>query len=32
MSGPESVLTCEGTSEMHTLIVGQPLTGTAAFR
>jgi glutaryl-CoA dehydrogenase len=28
----ESVLTYEGTSEMHTLIIGQALTGTAAFR
>jgi glutaryl-CoA dehydrogenase len=28
----ESVLTYEGTSEMHTLIVGQALTGIAAFR
>jgi alkylation response protein AidB-like acyl-CoA dehydrogenase len=27
----ESVLTYEGTSEMHTLIVGQALTGHAAF-
>jgi glutaryl-CoA dehydrogenase len=27
----ESVLTYEGTSEMHTLIVGQALTGQAAF-
>ena len=28
----ESVLTYEGTVEMHTLIVGQALTGQAAFR
>src|SRR5918996_1355652 len=28
----ESVLTYEGTSEIHTLIIGQALTGTAAFR
>ena len=28
----ESVLTYEGTSEMHTLIIGQALTGVAAFR
>ncbi len=28
----ESVLTYEGTSEMHTLVVGQALTGVAAFR
>ena len=28
----ESVLTYEGTTEMHTLIVGQALTGLAAFR
>ncbi|MGI5459210.1 acyl-CoA dehydrogenase family protein [Streptomyces sp. CA-249302] len=28
----ESVLTYEGTSEMHTLVVGQALTGHAAFR
>jgi glutaryl-CoA dehydrogenase len=28
----ESVLTYEGTSEMHTLIIGQALTGMAAFR
>jgi glutaryl-CoA dehydrogenase len=28
----ESVLTYEGTSEMHTLIIGQALTGTPAFR
>lgn len=28
----ESVLTYEGTSEMHTLVVGQALTGHVAFR
>jgi glutaryl-CoA dehydrogenase len=28
----ESVLTYEGTGEMHTLVVGQALTGQAAFR
>lgn len=28
----ESVLTYEGTSEMHSLIIGQALTGIAAFR
>jgi glutaryl-CoA dehydrogenase len=28
----ESVLTYEGTVEMHTLVVGQALTGLAAFR
>ncbi|UXA10346.1 acyl-CoA dehydrogenase family protein [Mycobacterium sp. SMC-8] len=28
----ESVLTYEGTSEMHTLMIGQALTGVAAFR
>ena len=28
----ESVLTYEGTSEMHTLVVGQALTGIQAFR
>lgn len=28
----ESVLTYEGTVEMHTLVVGQALTGVAAFR
>ncbi|WP_199254708.1 acyl-CoA dehydrogenase family protein [Mycolicibacterium mengxianglii] len=28
----ESVLTYEGTSEMHTLVIGQALTGTPAFR
>lgn len=28
----ESVLTHEGTSEMHTLVIGQALTGHQAFR
>jgi alkylation response protein AidB-like acyl-CoA dehydrogenase len=28
----ESVLTYEGTAEVHTLIVGQALTGIGAFR
>jgi glutaryl-CoA dehydrogenase len=28
----ESVLTYEGTHEMHTLVIGQALTGEAAFR
>jgi glutaryl-CoA dehydrogenase len=28
----ESVRTYEGTDEVHTLILGQKLTGTAAFR
>nr|WP_167759546.1 acyl-CoA dehydrogenase family protein [Mycobacterium sp. PS03-16] len=28
----ESVLTYEGTSEMHTLVIGQALTGMSAFR
>jgi glutaryl-CoA dehydrogenase len=28
----ESVLTYEGTEEMHTLVVGQALTGHQAFR
>ena len=32
MANLESVLTYEGTSEMHTLVVGQALTGHAAFR
>jgi glutaryl-CoA dehydrogenase len=27
----ESVLTYEGTSEIHTLVVGQAITGIAAF-
>jgi glutaryl-CoA dehydrogenase len=32
MANLESVLTYEGTPEMHTLVIGQTLTGTAAFR
>lgn len=32
MNNLESVLTYEGTVEMHTLVVGQALTGVAAFR
>ncbi|MGB7425805.1 MAG: acyl-CoA dehydrogenase family protein, partial [Ornithinimicrobium sp.] len=32
MNNLESVLTYEGTPEMHTLVVGQALTGQAAFR
>ena len=28
----ESVLTYEGTSEMHTLVIGEHLTGIAAYR
>ncbi|WP_182909252.1 acyl-CoA dehydrogenase family protein [Microbispora sp. H13382] len=32
MTNLESVLTYEGTPEMHTLVVGQALTGHAAFR
>ena len=28
----ESILTYEGTVEMHTLMIGQALTGQAAFR
>ncbi|WP_300682812.1 acyl-CoA dehydrogenase family protein [Nocardioides sp.] len=32
MNNLESVLTYEGTVEMHTLILGQALTGEAAFR
>ncbi|MGB3731575.1 acyl-CoA dehydrogenase family protein [Microbacterium sp.] len=32
MNNLESVLTYEGTSEMHTLVVGQHLTGIASFR
>jgi glutaryl-CoA dehydrogenase len=32
MANLESVLTYEGTSEMHTLVIGQALTGCAAFR
>ena len=32
MSNLESVLTYEGTTEMHTLVLGQALTGQAAYR
>ncbi len=32
MNNLESVLTYEGTTEMHTLVVGQALTGLPAFR
>ncbi len=32
MTNLESVLTYEGTPEMHTLMIGQALTGQAAFR
>ncbi len=32
MNNLESVLTYEGTTEMHTLVVGQAITGEAAFR
>jgi glutaryl-CoA dehydrogenase len=32
MNNLESVLTYEGTHEVHTLVVGQALTGTSAFR
>lgn len=32
MNNLESVLTYEGTVEMHTLVVGQAMTGEAAFR
>jgi len=32
MNNLESVLTYEGTVEMHTLVVGEALTGHAAFR
>jgi glutaryl-CoA dehydrogenase len=32
MNNLESVLTYEGTVEMHTLVVGQALTGVSAFR
>ncbi|WP_370619855.1 acyl-CoA dehydrogenase family protein [Mumia qirimensis] len=32
MNNLESVLTYEGTSEMHTLIIGQALTGIPAYR
>ncbi len=32
MNNLESVLTYEGTAEMHTLVIGQAMTGHAAFR
>jgi glutaryl-CoA dehydrogenase len=32
VSNLESVLTYEGTSEMHTLVLGQAVTGIAAYR
>ena len=32
MNNLESVLTYEGTEEMHTLVVGEALTGIAAYR
>jgi glutaryl-CoA dehydrogenase len=32
MNNLESVLTYEGTHEIHTLVVGEALTGTGAFR
>jgi glutaryl-CoA dehydrogenase len=32
MNNLESVLTYEGTAEMHTLVLGQALTGIAAYR
>jgi len=32
MNNLESVLTYEGTVEMHTLVLGQVMTGHAAFR
>ena len=32
MNNLESVFTYEGTNEMHTLIIGQALTGISAFR
>jgi glutaryl-CoA dehydrogenase len=32
MNNLESVFTYEGTNEMHTLIIGQALTGIPAFR
>jgi len=31
MTNLESVITYEGTSEIHTLVLGQALTGHAAF-
>jgi hypothetical protein len=32
MANLESVYTYEGTHDMHTLIIGQALTGMAAYR
>ena len=32
MNNLESVLSYEGTAEMHTLVIGQALTGVQAFR
>jgi glutaryl-CoA dehydrogenase len=32
MNNLESVYTYEGTNEMHTLVIGEALTGIAAFR
>jgi glutaryl-CoA dehydrogenase len=32
MANLESVLTYEGTPEMHILVVGQAITGLSAFR
>jgi glutaryl-CoA dehydrogenase len=32
MNNLESVFTYEGTNEMHTLVVGEALTGIAAYR
>jgi glutaryl-CoA dehydrogenase len=32
MNNLESVFTYEGTNEMHTLVIGQALTGIPAFR
>jgi glutaryl-CoA dehydrogenase len=32
MNNLESVFTYEGTNEMHTLVVGEALTGLAAYR
>ena len=32
MNNLESVFTYEGTNEMHTLVVGEALTGFAAYR
>jgi glutaryl-CoA dehydrogenase len=31
MNNPESVFTYEGTDEIHTLILGQAITGLSAF-